>query len=308
MTSFQIQCFLTVGLYMNLSRAAEALFITQPAISRHISNLEKELGSQLFDRQYKPIRFTDAGRLWYQYFTRCEEEFGKTMRQTTANTRQQCEPIKISICNVWDCNDQLQKSLDSFSAAHPEQELVFAPSLPVNLTHAMSQDYGKADVLFHLEKVLRKLPDYRYFQLARIPNALFYSTRHPLAGKKDLSLADFEDSTFLYIADDDDLISNSDICQRIISVFLNIFSKAPKMQMVESSELAITMLEDGQGVMMRDEWARLRYYPQIKYITVPDEESVGLAWNTKSDNPAVYQLAREVVNYFRAAEDSAQDF
>ena len=45
----------------SFSRAAEKLFITQPSLSQHIINAEKEYGVQFFDRRSVPITLTYAG-------------------------------------------------------------------------------------------------------------------------------------------------------------------------------------------------------------------------------------------------------
>ena len=42
--SIQIECFLTAAKYMNFSKAAAELYITQPVLSRRISKLESEIG------------------------------------------------------------------------------------------------------------------------------------------------------------------------------------------------------------------------------------------------------------------------
>ena len=50
MTQTQINCFLAVARERSFTRAANSLYISQPAISRSISKLEDELGFQLFER------------------------------------------------------------------------------------------------------------------------------------------------------------------------------------------------------------------------------------------------------------------
>ncbi|MBB3109719.1 DNA-binding transcriptional LysR family regulator [Paenibacillus phyllosphaerae] len=55
--------FLEVARQKSFTRAAEALFITQPTISKMIKNLEEELGVILFDRVGKRIELTDAGAI-----------------------------------------------------------------------------------------------------------------------------------------------------------------------------------------------------------------------------------------------------
>ena len=50
----------------SFSEAAKKLFISQPALSKQISSLEKELGIDLFDRSFTPIRLTPAGEHFFQ--------------------------------------------------------------------------------------------------------------------------------------------------------------------------------------------------------------------------------------------------
>ena len=49
MLDFRINTFLTVCQYMNYTRAAEALSITQPAVSQHIQFIEEDYGIRLFE-------------------------------------------------------------------------------------------------------------------------------------------------------------------------------------------------------------------------------------------------------------------
>lgn len=59
----ELKYFLAVAREQSISKAAEALYITQPNLSRQMQNLEKEIGQQLFIRGTKKITLTEAGRL-----------------------------------------------------------------------------------------------------------------------------------------------------------------------------------------------------------------------------------------------------
>lgn len=63
MQDFRVETFLTVCRTMNYTRAAEALNITQPAVSQHIAFLEKAYGARLFDYHGKRLALTEAGEL-----------------------------------------------------------------------------------------------------------------------------------------------------------------------------------------------------------------------------------------------------
>lgn len=56
-----LQAFLAVAAAGSFSNAAEQLFLTQPAISKRVSQLETELGVKLFDRIGRSIKLTEAG-------------------------------------------------------------------------------------------------------------------------------------------------------------------------------------------------------------------------------------------------------
>ncbi|HSM15802.1 MAG TPA: LysR family transcriptional regulator, partial [Gemmatimonadales bacterium] len=56
-----LQTFLVVRRHLNYTRAAEEVFLTQPAVSRQVRQLEEELGVRLFEQIGKSLHLTDAG-------------------------------------------------------------------------------------------------------------------------------------------------------------------------------------------------------------------------------------------------------
>ncbi len=59
----RVKTFLTVCRTLNLTRAAEELHITQPAVSQHIAFLEREYGAKLFSYRKRKLSLTGAGRV-----------------------------------------------------------------------------------------------------------------------------------------------------------------------------------------------------------------------------------------------------
>lgn len=58
-----LEAFLAVAENASFSRAAEQLFLTQPAVSKRIANLESSFGTPLFDRVGRGIYLTEAGKV-----------------------------------------------------------------------------------------------------------------------------------------------------------------------------------------------------------------------------------------------------
>lgn len=63
MQDYRVKTFLTVCRTLNYTRAAEELALTQPAVSQHITYLEREYGAKLFTYHRKKLELTPAGRV-----------------------------------------------------------------------------------------------------------------------------------------------------------------------------------------------------------------------------------------------------
>lgn len=65
MTLQALRCFAAVAKYLNYAEAAKQLYVSQPAVTHQIKQLETELGVRLFDRTQRTVRLTSAGALFY---------------------------------------------------------------------------------------------------------------------------------------------------------------------------------------------------------------------------------------------------
>lgn len=69
-TDFRLKVFKTVADRLNFTKAAEELLISQPAVTKHIGELEKQLGTPLFDRRRGGVTLTRRGELLLDYANR----------------------------------------------------------------------------------------------------------------------------------------------------------------------------------------------------------------------------------------------
>ena len=69
-TDFRLKVFKTVADRLSFTKAAAELLISQPAVTRHISELEKQLGVPLFDRCRGNVSLTAHGKLMLDYANR----------------------------------------------------------------------------------------------------------------------------------------------------------------------------------------------------------------------------------------------
>ena len=62
MSDFRLKVFLSVAKNLSFTKASQELFVSQPAITKHIQELETCYQVRLFDRQGNKISLTEAGR------------------------------------------------------------------------------------------------------------------------------------------------------------------------------------------------------------------------------------------------------
>lgn len=103
MELLQLKYFKTVAELGKISAAAEALYISTPALSTSISRLERELGVQLFDRYAKRIELNRQGEIFLRYVNQMFDvlECAKTEVQKSAMQQRQHIWIATTTTNLW---------------------------------------------------------------------------------------------------------------------------------------------------------------------------------------------------------------
>jgi DNA-binding transcriptional LysR family regulator len=74
---FRDKVFLAVASNLSFSKASDELLISQPAVTKHIKELETRLNTSLFERKGNKIYLTDAGRITYNSFKQIEQQYNE---------------------------------------------------------------------------------------------------------------------------------------------------------------------------------------------------------------------------------------
>lgn len=114
----QLRVFLETAREKSFSRAAENIFLSQPTVSAHIKNLEKEVGTPLFDRSSRDLELTEAGEILYRYareLLNIKEEALSAIQQETRVVKGHLEIAASSVPGAYLLPDLLK----SFLKEHP---------------------------------------------------------------------------------------------------------------------------------------------------------------------------------------------
>ena len=138
MTSQQIITFLSVAKNLSYRKASEELFITQPAITKHINTLEEELGFKLFDRSKKVVSLTPYGELFFDFAEKTSTEYDHTLM--TMRNLNESRSLRIG-CEIGLHYTPLTDSIAQFIREYPSTNISFEFCDNYDLRQLVSSQY-----------------------------------------------------------------------------------------------------------------------------------------------------------------------
>lgn len=114
--------FYTVANNGNITRASEELNISQPAISKSVKNLEKQLGGQLFVRTKRGVILTEEGKEFYNYIKQAIEYITNAENKFTELINLETGCIKIGISTTL-TKEFLLPYLEKFHLLYPKIDI-----------------------------------------------------------------------------------------------------------------------------------------------------------------------------------------
>ena len=181
-----LRAFCQVARLGAISRAAEALFLSQPAVTLQLQALERELGVRLLERSGRRLTPTREGDLLYAMARPLVEG----LDGLAASFREQVRGLDAGELNVAAGSSTILYLLpgivEAFRERHPDVRLSLH-----NVTGASGLDLLRSDgVDLAVGSMLDVPADLSYSPVYRFEPMLIMPLDHPLAGKRDLRLED----------------------------------------------------------------------------------------------------------------------
>lgn len=136
--------FYFVAKFENISKASEHLYVTQPAVSRAIKQLEESLGCLLFFRSSKGVQLTKEGKVLFQHVEQAYNFISSGERKINDINELKAGEVRIGASDTL-CKYYLTPYLKLFKSYYPEVKVIATcPTTPeiVNLLKAGKIDFG----------------------------------------------------------------------------------------------------------------------------------------------------------------------
>ena len=123
MTTQQMEYFLSLAQKLNFSAVAERFFISQPTLSRQISNMERELNAQLFIRKNNTVYLTRAGEQLYAGLKNIYGNFQDLARQVEDLGRSRAGQLHIGVAEEQQISGQLLAAVRKLHQERPDVQI-----------------------------------------------------------------------------------------------------------------------------------------------------------------------------------------
>lgn len=233
-----LSTFISVAESGSFTKAAEALFITPPAVMKQINSLEERLGITLFDRSNHGLQLTDAGKSFFQdakYIIDYSNQAIEKAKDIDNKDRQQSIRIGTSIMTPAKFLLDIWSKIQKFNP-YLKIELIPFENTPINSVEIL-RNLGK-----HID-IVAGLYDDGFLEERRCKAAHLYDKKllfaipvtHPLCGKTKIELSDLKGRTVLLIRKNwneyidklrTDLIENGTEIEDFDMFNLNAFNRA----------------------------------------------------------------------------------
>lgn len=292
MNDLQLDYFMAVATNLSFTKTSEELFVSQPAISKQISQLEKELGAKLFRRNNHKTELTEVGKLYYDFFSKYKAELIKTKLEAEQIIGSKKQIVRVGFLEGWDLFDVVPQMIKRFSELCPNTEIVINCCGVKELTSQLLTD--SIDVIVTMKNSLSKYVEFAVTDVAKIKKILIFSTNHKLADKDNLSLKDFSQDTFFAPWE----IVDKMIIEAV-SAYTRPYGFVPNMRFVPNHESTITCVRNNMGVAIADEWVWAKNAPDLKSFEFDAFDTVSIARmnsNSSKELLLLEEILTEIIN------------
>lgn len=294
MTIVQILYFLEAARAGNISRAAESLYVSQPALSLQIKRLEEEMGCALFHREPQGVLLTDAGKIFFREARDMAASWDRFQEGIKLLGDVICDHVRIGI-GARALSNGMFEAVVSFFERNPETDVTFITDIGDNVLEALEQkrinlaldEMPPESMIHHPER-------FYSVELLRERQCILFSREDPRAKLPELAFSALEGSAFISGPErslDAELMRM--MCEKH-------GIRMSKVRRADSVEAMMVLIRSGKGVALGPRSFARRYdVAAVPMLPVTDAPLSLICMKQNSRNPLVVQTEAYLKAFIR---------
>ena len=289
----RLKMFITVADCLNFTKAAEQLYISQPTLSRHISELEDIMQTELLERTTRKMSLTKAGKLFYAESVQIVNRYDALMQRVTRLGNGLSGSLRIGYLELF-TQDILPIAIRTFHEKFPMVDLIFKETtLREANSMILSGDLDLCFMVAHEETQWAPELDHRRIFTGQVQ--LFVSNFHPLAKYQMVNPTMLKNEKILMY----NVGETPDLQERIKQICLK-GGFVPNFVYGNFSPGAIfLMVQAGQGVALLSSLITSILLTNERFHSLSLEgvqavTNLELVWHKNNSNPCIQNFVTEV--------------
>ena len=278
------RCFMEAGRCLNFTRAAENLYISQPALSKNIAALEEECRMKLFYRDTGKggVRLTPAGAILLDELQKTEARLQEALDNARRAESGQEGNLTIGLLFGQIINDLTMRVLKNIDENYPR---IVVEKIQGNFRDLrIWLEDGTADIVVTSEDEARIVKRVRYEEVQQVRLGFVLPIDHPLAAKEEIYLRDLEGEKVI-VPDDRESFT---VTERFRQLCL-LEGFVPEEVVAPDLSHMNMMAEMGKGILITREDSIVTRSPHLKFYPSAELGRVKLvaAWREDNQNPII---------------------
>ncbi len=187
----QLQVFEAVARHLSFTHAAEELFLTQPAVSMQVKQLESAVGIPLYEQLGKSIHLTEAGKLMFRYSTEIRSQVNEAEKELDDLKGTEGGLLQIAVAST--VNNFAARLLSEFCQQYPRIRVSFDVTNRATLLKKLEANESDLALMGSPPGDMDLIGE----PFMDNPLVVIAPPSHPLVGEKDIPLKKLKDDPLL---------------------------------------------------------------------------------------------------------------
>ncbi|MFF2752836.1 LysR family transcriptional regulator [Psychrobacillus sp. NPDC058041] len=286
----RLEYFQTMAKVQHMTRAAEILSISQPALSRSIAGLEEEIGVPLFDRQGRSIVLNRYGQMFLLRVNRIIKEMNDGLEDIQQLINPEQGEVSLGFLHTLGTST-VPNIIRAFHKQFPHITFQFKQ----NHTHTQLQQLKSGELDLCLLASMEDENQIEWTELWRDELYIIIQNNHPLANQKSISLKEIANESFISMKKGYALRKTTDEIFENLGLTPNVAFEGDEVATVAgfvAAGLGFSILPDGGEI----------HSNKIAKLHINDakcERTIGMAVvKNRYLSPAAKQFQQFVLDYF----------
>ncbi len=291
-----VKCFLSLAETLNFTETAKRLFMTQQGVSKHISQLEDDLGVPLFRRTHHFVLLTKAGRDCYEMFSDFIRVFNDTIEKTKEYYSDLYKSLHFGYLEWLHIPAPINRVLGLLKKDIPDIKFLGERYPQYELNRSLLDK--KVDMIITYESFSPKVNGLKRVEILKTRSVLLVSSNNPRASST-ASFHMFRNDPFVVAAQGAETLTETK--RRARKQCRKLGFNPSEIFVTANIESAYTAVELGQGVLVSTELSRMSGNGALGSYPLETKENLVCVWHESEENPLVAKFASYLCGAFDGA-------